>query len=206
MSAVTDRLFADIAMSAPGALRTAMDAELMATMRDFLQQTNIWQVGYEVSIVQNQRAYVLEPADGVAIKALLTLYDSEDIHQRWVAPASMPTPPNLLLQNAPSQSATWVALCSVYAVDATGVDYKDTIPGWIFDTYYEAIFRGALGRLQVQPGKPYSNAALGGANLRAYMSGRALARSTNDRKNTRGAQVWVYPQGGVANQGRQRGV
>jgi hypothetical protein len=72
--------------------------------------------------------------------------------------------------------------------------------------YYDTLFQGLVGRLQTQPLKPYSNTQLGAAHLRAYYSGRGLARATVARQNVHNAPTWGYPQAGIANVGRQRGV
>lgn len=207
MSAEFDRLVADCSVHAPGALTSAIEAELFATLRDFLQQTNVWQLGFELCIEKNQRCYTITPGNGVAIKALLLLFNSQDLDRRWVAGAVMPQPGVIMLQRDPTEDALWVAQCSVYAVDgANPSDCKRLIPGWILSMYFDTLFHGTVGRLQTQPLKPYANNALGAAHLRAYRSGMALARSTVARENVRGAQMWGFPQAGVANSGRQRGV
>lgn len=209
MSAEFDRLIADASVHAPGALPSGIEAELFALLRDFLQATNVWQMAFELSIVRGTRCYTINPGNGVAIKSLLCLFDTEWTgDRRWVAPAAMPTPGTIMLARDPDvDNRCWVAQCSVYAVDgANPSDCKRLIPSWILSMYYDTLFQGLVGRLQIQPMKPYSNAALGAAHLRAYYSGRGLARAAVAIQNVHGAQPWLYAQAGVANTGRQRGV
>ena len=207
MSAEFDRLIADASVHAPGALPSAIEAELFMLLRDFLQQTNAWQMGFDLCVVPGTRCYTITPGNGVAIKSLICLFDSEDTDKRRVAPAGMPTPGTIMLVRDPNTTACWVAQCSVYAVDgANPSDCKRLIPSWVLSMYYDTLFQGLVGRLQTQPLKPYSNVQLGAAHLRAYYSGRGLARSTVARQNVHNAPTWGYPQAGIANVGRQRGV
>lgn len=207
MSAEYNRLLADASVHAPGALPSAIEAELFALLRDFLQATNVWQMAFSLNIVSGTRCYTINPGNGVAIKTLLWLFDSEDPDKRWVATAAMPTPGTIMLARDPGKSACWVAQCSVYAVDGVNPsDCRRLIPSWILSMYYDTLFQGLVGRLQTQPMKPYSNAALGGAHLRAYYSGRGLARASVASQNVFNAQPWRFPGAGIIETGRQRGV
>jgi hypothetical protein len=206
MSAEYDRLLSDCAVHAPGALQSAVEAELFATLRDFLTQTNLWRCQYEIEIVAGTRCYTISPGGGVSIKRLMNFFDSEDTMKRWVWPAAMDTPGTIMLGRTPTQAATWVADVSVFAVDGSnGSDCRRLIPGWILSTYFDAVFQGTVGRLQTQPLKPYSNAQLGLGHLRLYHAAKARARADQAQRNVYDAQAWQFPSMGIT-RGSQRGV
>lgn len=206
MSAEFDRLLSDCAVHAPGALQSAVEAELVATLRDFLQQTNVWRGRYELSITVDSTCYSISPGGGVAIKRLMNLFDSQDLSKRWVWPAAMDTPGVITLGRAVSQAATWVADVSLYPVDGSnGSDCRRLVPGWILNDYFDALFQGTVGRLQTQPLKPYSNERLGTGHLRLYHTAKARARADQMQRNVYDAQAWQFPAMGTV-RGSQRGV
>lgn len=206
MSAEYDRLVNNCMTHAPGALQGTVEAELVETLRDFLQQTNIWRGRYELAITPDSICYSIAPGGGVAIKRLMNFFDSADLMKRWVWPAAMDTPGVITLGRAVSKAATWVADVSLYPVDSSnGSDCRRLVPGWILGDYFDAVFQGTVGRLQTQPLKPYSNMALGTGHLRMYHTAKARARADQAQRNVYDAQAWCFP-GALTTRGSQRGV
>jgi hypothetical protein len=67
------------------------------------------------------------------------------------------------------------------------------LPFEVWTTYWETLLNGALYRLYMQPGKPYSD--LGAAQLtgRMYRSGIASARSDAQAGHLRDGVAWGFP-------------
>lgn len=207
MSAEYDRLLADVMPHAPGALQSAIEAELFALLRDFLQHTNIWKANYQFAVTPADLCYMLSTAAGVRVNRLHNLFDHGDLVGRnWVWPVQMDIPGTLRLLRPVSTDATWIAEVSLYNAEVCDPgDVRAAIPGWILAHYYEALLNGVVGRMQLQPLKPYSNPTLGAGRTRMYNSAKALARGNVERRNVFGAQAWTYPRVGTTI-GRQRGV
>lgn len=200
------RLMKDLLVEVPGLLSSGAEAALFATVRDFLQKTNVWQQDFDFTTLQNVRTYVLVPGTGQRVMRLMKVFNSEDVTRQWVMPATMFAPPTLILQYAPPAGALWVAACSMYVVDLNDDESGPypVVPGYILNQYHDELFHGTLGRLMLQGSKPWSNSQAGLFHTRLYNSARAMAHAQVQRQNTDSTQAWSYPQGSMGR--RQRGI
>lgn len=205
MSAEYERLINDVNLHTPGALTTAIEAELFSVLRDFLQNTNIWWRDYDIEVRRGERCYMVHPGAGVVLKNLMVLYNRDDQFKRWVAPATMATPGAILLSCVPSQDHEWVARITLSVADVNTTECKQLVPSWILNVWYNTLQDGVLGRMLAHPAKPYTNNALALYHMRQYNKGRAECRAAVVKQNVYGGQSWMFPQGGVTH-GRQRGV
>lgn len=202
-----DRLIADVRPHVPGALDSAIEAELFAVLRDFLQRTNIWRVIYQLEISPAELCCVIDPGRGVRLKRLINLFDANDtVGRNWVWPAVMDEPPTIKLLQPVTSAATWLAEVSLYNAEACSPDdVRTTVPYWILADYFTTLRDGVVGNMLSQPAKPYTNAQLALFRLRSFNSGTARARAAVERRNVYNAQSWVFPSAGIT-RGRQRGV
>jgi hypothetical protein len=67
------------------------------------------------------------------------------------------------------------------------------LPYDVWTTYWETLLNGALHRLYMQPGKPYSDLPAAGMHGKLYRSGIASARADAQAMHLRDAQPWSYP-------------
>jgi len=67
------------------------------------------------------------------------------------------------------------------------------LPYDVWTTYWETLLNGALHRLYLQPGKPYSDMNASQAMGRLYRSGIASARADAQSQHLRDGQPWVFP-------------
>ena len=67
------------------------------------------------------------------------------------------------------------------------------LPYPVWTTYWETLLQGALYRLYMQPGKPYSDLKAMELSGRLYRSGIAAARAAAQAGHVRDGQAWVYP-------------
>lgn len=67
------------------------------------------------------------------------------------------------------------------------------LPYDVMTTYWEALFHGALSRLFMQPGKPYSDLNAMALNARLYRSGIASARADAQAGHLREGVSWHFP-------------
>jgi len=202
-TAAFSRLLQDAAVHCPGAIPSAIQAELFATVKDFLQQTNAWQLDINVAIVANTRSYVLTPTTGAQIVRLMNLWDSVDVDKRPVCPATMQVPPNLVLLRTPGSTAAWVATVSLYPVDPVDEYGNPVFPAWVLDKHSDVLLNGTLARMFFQKLKPYTDNPMGLGRQRLYLQGRAQARAEVLRAHTYATQAWAYP---LNSGGRQLGA
>lgn len=194
MTADITRILSDVRARCPGAQMTNVQAELFAYIRWFCSWTNVWTENIDVSIIPTETTYSIAPADGGRIIRLLRLYNSTDPRQHPVGPVMMSIPGTLVLEFAPTLPATWVARVAKTVVDPTDADDTPVIPAWITGQYAEAFTNGTLGRLMIQPAKPYSNVQLGGYHTKLARAEACDARVEALKANLYGGQVWRFPQ------------
>jgi len=80
-----------------------------------------------------------------------------------------------------------------------------SLPVDVWTTYFQPLMDGALSRLYMQPGKPYSDLNAAQAHGRLYRSGIASARADAQAQHVREGAPWRFPyfaSGGHAD-GRQ---
>jgi len=67
------------------------------------------------------------------------------------------------------------------------------LPYDVMTTYWETLLNGALHRLYMQPGKPYSDLNASQAHGRLYRSGIASARADAQARHVREGSSWSFP-------------
>ena len=198
-----DRLYADIKLSIPGAIDTVIYHALWSTIDDFLVETNVWVEEIPVSVQPNVYQYTITPAGKGGIIRLLMVYDPANAapDKRWTQQSIQFQPPDqIIVPYSPSTLTTWMAAVSKRIIDpplsaTLPMPTTDNNIVWIFDRYRDGLVSGALGKLFMQPSKPYTNPQLAGFHRQQYTSARSRARTDVLHANVYGGQRWLYPQG-----------
>ena len=195
------RLFSDIKISIPGAVDAVIQQELYRTAADFFDQTNIWWEDVPFAVMPNVLSYTLALAGKGSVNRLMLVYDPANAapDKRWVQGGiEMQMPDVINLSVSPSSATTWNAIVAKQLDEPTDTEnYPDIDPSfyWVVGKHRDAFVYGTLGRLFMQPAKPYSNPKLGQYNSQNYMSERNNARVEVLHGNVYGAQRWRFPQG-----------
>jgi hypothetical protein len=195
-----DRLYADIKIQIPGVTDAVMAQVVFSLFKDFCDKTNIWTEDVPIPVQPNVTSYSFTVANKGTPNRLLLLYDPavQGPDKRWVSTnVQMMTPGVIEIGYSPSTATTWHAVVAKTPKEPTnaenypdiGVDFV-----WVLDKYREALTFGILARLQMMPGKPYSNMQQARYNNQYYISERGKARTDAIKANVFGGQRWVYPQ------------
>lgn len=199
------RFYADAALHAPGAIASTLQPELFATLRDFLQKTNVWIEQIPVFVVPDTYDYEIVPPAGTAFNRLMAVSDPQIRTNSWAWPATFVPPTTLRLTRNPTQPANWDVWMALFAVDPVDVDGNPVFPEWMLDKFFDTLFSGMLYRVLMQPQKPYSNAGLAATRYKMYVQGRAQALAEVQHGYGFDMQSWQFPAAGVT-RSRQRGV
>jgi hypothetical protein len=197
-----DRLYADVKVALPGVTDAVYAQELFRCAKDFFDQTNIWQEIVPITGLPNTVTYPFTVAGKGTPNRLLMIYDptlsANPNDLRWIQNSvSMQTPGVIAVGYAPSAQVQWEAVIAKNIEDPVTTDNQpdvDTADWWIIDKYRDAFYYGTLARLQRQPTKPYSNPGLARDNMQQYITQRGKARTDTIKKNSFGAQAWIFPQ------------
>lgn len=194
------RLYADVKIDIPGVTDAVFKQVLFRTWKDFCDKSNIWVEEVPVEVNPDELSYPFPVNNKGTPNRLQLVYDplAANPDRKWVQNnISMTVPGIITLWYKPSSVATWNVVVSKTPIEPTDDDnYPDLIPEdrWIIDKYRDALYFGVLGRLQMSPNKPYSNAKNAGYNLQNYRVELGKARTDAIKANVLGGQRWMYPQ------------
>lgn len=175
-------------MRLPGALDAAIFVELSSTLKEFFEQSNIWQERIEVYAVPGVVEYELD-ADTDYTTEFIRLMHVKNADGRVIS-ASMETPGTIILATAPAGAETYYATVAKNLV-ATGS--SPVVPDWIIGKHYNGLLDGLLGRMMSQLAKPYSNPRLAVVHLANFKRTMNLARKQATHQNIYSAQRWRFP-------------
>lgn len=185
-----DRLIADARTHLPGVVTSALRAELMATLREFFDLTNIWTENYTLEVEAGRTTYYVRPhCQGVAIR-LLALFDPLVADRRFntnpfAFPVSMSQPGVIILGKTPRMSGNFTVTLVKTCDDPPDPEGNPSIPRYTLKRWYHVILSGLLGRMKMQGGKPYSDAQRAFAYLQEFRSACSTVRQNVTRMNVR---------------------
>lgn len=193
-----NRLMDNARVKLPGAIDDALRLELFSVLKDFFQDSNIWEedIPFDVtptalSRVTNSEAFTYEivPTGGM-ITRLVGVRDSGG----YPVHATMATPGEIILTTSPNVAQTYTATVTKTVSDPVTRQGYPVFPGWVLERYFNEILDGLLGGMMSQIAKPYSSPQMAQYHMRKF--GRGISRAGNEasHKNVMGAQAWRFPQ------------
>lgn len=193
----------------PGASDAGIKQMAYEVVKEFFDQSSSWQEDISIAVVPNTTDYKVRsigPPPG-QIKRLLAVLDSNRVPQ----PAVMRNLDTVKFVNPYSQAQTFTAtviLVPIMRSVRECVGTEDTTPAYpagTDDVWGDVLLDGLLGKMRMQPKKPYSDPTTGVWNLRRFLNGIAAARTAARKQNTYGVQSWRFPQQFAVN-GQKGGV
>lgn len=210
-------LWAQARIELPGALDPAIELAFQNTMREFFQQSLVWQEELKVRCLNGRETYPLDNylrhgrvqwvksvgLDGAAMGPVANPSDC--------APPKEPGVPNKysIAQNSkitvypepkfddtdPHYLCAHVALVPPPGtITAAGCG---AIPADILMTWYDAILYGVMGRMMSQIAKPYTNLPVAATRLRQFKGKITEGRDIASRGSTFSPTPWRFPRFGA---------
>jgi hypothetical protein len=105
----------------------------------------------------------------------------------------MALPGEVTFYTPPGQD-TYTATVALSIDDPVQKDGYPEFPAWILEKYGVGLLDGVVGRMMLQPAKPYTNPQLGAAHLNAFHRTVSTAGTESVHRNVHNAQAWVFPQ------------
>lgn len=185
------RFINELRVELPGASDAGIYLALFGVFHEFFETTNCWQEDVNFSVVTDETVYQLTIAEGGEFKRILAI----------VTDAGHPTGAykcNLTglvtFQNSPSAAAVWVATVAKTVGTPVDRDGKPQVPDFTFSQFYQCLIAGALGRLMLQPKKPYTNPNMGRAHWGRFRNLMGDVKQAVLKGNVFDAQAWAFPQ------------
>ena len=198
MTYATERLIKNAQIVLPGSLDNVIRLELYNVLDSFFRDSSIWQEDVTFSVTAGDPVgtiYYIEPESVSAIVRLMYVFNLDRLQQR----ASMQIPGEVTFltpppQQEPPATYQYVATVALSIIDPVQSDGYPEFPQWILDKYGLGILDGVLGRMMLQPAKPYTNEKLGVAHWGAFRKTCSIAGTEATHRNVHGAQSWMFPQ------------
>lgn len=183
-----------------GATDAGIKQALYEVLHEFFQETNVWQERISVPIVSGTTTYTILPIEGGEFVRLLVLLDTNSTGIACVTDMVG----TITLRDTPSASTTYTATIAKTIGIPVDRDGKPEIPDWTFSRFYPAVMAGLLGRLYMQPKKPYSNPAMAAYHLKRFRNFLGTVKSAVIHGNLQGANTWRYPTAWSTSRASQR--
>jgi hypothetical protein len=181
----------------PGCTKAMALLEIKNTIIDFCEKSLIIQTDHDpITAIANVMDYDFEPPTGkLVVKIMRAWYKGVELDPQAIDTVSTPSifnqssgyivdrgdPRQMLQKDARSFSVYPIPKETAANAITMRVALKPTrtatsIDDFIYEDYAEVIGSGAIARLALSPGKPYSNTQLAMARNALYISGLDVAR------------------------------
>lgn len=189
-----------------GASEDALKATLWEVFFEFYDQSSSWleDIQFAVTATSNNQPPVLDyavtPNEGRVVR-LGGVVDANGSPQ----PALMPVAGTIHLVNAPNQAQGQLIFTATVVKNVSLPTDNTFLPVVSEDTlqlYPLALIDGLLGKMKIQPNRPYTDLKDGALKLASFQQGWITAKVDTFHRKTLGAQSWVYPQTFASNSQR----
>lgn len=183
-----DRIVNNITVRLPGVLEALVKTELFSTLNEFLTETGLWTEEITFEVTGGETSYEVYPEAAAAVIRLQSVTEND-----IPVAATMPEPGVVRLRNEPSAATEMVATV-VLSPNTLDQDDYPSVPLWVWGKYENALIDGVLGRMFMQPAKPYSSERLAIFHSRRFRSAIGAGKSDARRQHLDRGQAWRFPQ------------
>ena len=197
-SPALNRIFDTAKVYLPGALHATLQLEFFQLLDDFFQTSNCWTEDIQVPVTPTTRTYLEDP---LQFTYTLAPVMGSILRMMWLTnaqgsqiSATMPIPGDLVLAYGPSANDTYYCRVALTVRDPATREGDAELPEWVFNSYGASLMEGLVGRMMMQPAKPYTAKQDGQFHMRNYISARSDAKIEAAHQNVYGGQAWRFPQ------------
>lgn len=199
-----DVLIRDVRVVVPGVTDAVVAMELYNTLKEFCQRSMVVRAETQDVLMAGQQDFVLADVEGWEVIYVVSLRHEEG----WLRPRPQLRqmrslaaqsgywcdPPNHVHFSAPFDKETAIDGIVALGPGPSCAQNCQMVPKIIWDRHYEAIRAGTMGRLYIQPSKPYSNLGTGRMMLQRAHALTGEARVTADKESTVADPPWAFPR------------
>lgn len=185
------RFINELRVELPGATDAGIYQAMFNVFHEFFETTNAWQENINIAMVADETVYQLTVAEGGEFKRVIGIVNENS------SPAGAfkcDLTGLVTFKNAPNTTAVWVARVAKTVGTPVDRDGKPQVPDFTFAQFYTGLIAGVLGRLMLQPKKPYSNPSLARVHWARFRNLMGDVRSAVIKGNVYDAQAWAFPQ------------
>ena len=208
VSQTAEPWFHELAARVPGADNNFLEENIVRSIKEFCSESTAWREWVEDRTVsEGERAVDLQTGlkshvllvhevllDGRPLHQVSRLYPESEGPQQprgWVGDGYVPG--RIFLTPVPDKDYEF-GLKALVSLTVGKAPCK--LPTLLTEMFYEAVLDGTLGRLYMQPRKPYSDREAASFHLRRFRRYTRQARDMASRGFTPGGQNWSYPSFG----------
>lgn len=184
------RFINQLRVELPGATDAGIYQAMYSVFHEFFENTNAWQEDINVSVVTDETVYQLTVAEGGEFKRVLAIVNEDGSP---VGTFKCNLTGLVTFKNAPSAAAVWVATVSKTIGIPVDRDGKPQVPDFAFAQFYVCLVAGVLGRMMLQPRKPYHNPRLAQMHWGRFRNLMGDVKTAVAKGNLFDAQSWRFP-------------
>jgi hypothetical protein len=193
-----NRLIDNARIQLPGALDAAIYLELFTMMHEFFIVTNCWTEDINFDVIQTQARpeqdpeafqYDIQPTMGT-ITRLVSVIDAKG----HPVSCTMPMPGQIVLARSPDADQAYRAKVMLTVVDPASSEGIPLFPQWVIKSHFGGILDGLVGRMMMQPAKPYSSPSMAVPRLRRFTKTTSQAKVETTHGSVYGGQRWKFPR------------
>lgn len=195
------RLLNNARVHLPGAIDSMLQIELFNVFNDFFQGSNIWKEDITFPVKATDAVGTVYSIENESVASMVRLLGMKNSSGLPVY-GTMAVPGEIILQTAPSQNDTLTATVALTVNDPTTKEGYPEFPAWTLNKYGTGILDGLVGRMMMQPAKPYTNAQLAAPRMRKFNGAISQAKYEALHANLNNGQTWRFPQSFNSRRGR----
>jgi hypothetical protein len=187
-----NRLLGQVIVELPGASQAGIKQAMFPIFKEFFDFSLVWQETISITTVEAQTDYPLVSDQPGEFCQLIGVTDGNRNPRPCFLPGDLST---LVLRDSPNTGEVLTVVVAKTVGSPIDKNAFPEIPDWLLAKWGDGIFEGVLGRLQLQPNKPYTDNTMAMFHLKRFRSAMQQARTAALHLNTYGTNAWRFPRG-----------
>lgn len=194
MATPFDRLMTTIRPHLPGALDEAIRQELFFACHEFFERTDVWTEDQSFTVLRDTDFGEIMPFSGRVVRLLGVEFEGRSVRGVTLSEFDSTGTAKVKMPHKETTTHEYIARVSLTVSDPLTRDAYPIVPVEIVTRYTEALMHGILGRMMMQPSKPYTNLQLAQVHTVKFRGEMSRARNEKKEGNTAGSQAWAFPR------------
>lgn len=194
MATPFDRLMETVRPHLPGAMDEAIRQELFLVCDEFFTRTDLWTEEQDFVVRSGSKTGEIMPFSGRIIRLLGVEHDDRPVRGVYLGDIDSSGISTVIMPHHETHEYTYRAKVSLTVADPVSRDAYPIVPVAIVTQNTSALVHGILGRMMMQPSKPYSNMGLAQVHTVKFRGEASRAKNEAKAGKTAGSQAWSFPQ------------
>ena len=172
----------------------AIRQELFFVCEEFFTRSDVWTEEQEFTVQAGTKFGEIMPFSGRIVRLLGVEHDDRPVRGVILGDIDATGIATVIMPHEETHLHNYRARVSLTVSDPTTRDAYPIVPAAIVTQYTTGLMHGVLGRMMMQPSKPYSNMGLAQVHTVKFRGEASRAKNEAKIGKTAGSQAWAFPQ------------